>query len=272
MKTSIWLACGSMALVGVPAYFISTDDRIPTEAAAGAGQLRTQSTSVAAAMPYFSHVAPNPAETVKESKAAEIDRLSASGNPADAYKAFQLAFSCQSVRRNRRTWRDDFNDSLEQTLCGDIGELQFRQIAQNLDKAVTADIPQALIGKFYYGPDGDLYAMQQRPNDPDVLAWRKELLRELTGYLERTGDPATMIDMANFYSGGTLGIKDPMLAYGYRLAEEQLSLKSADPRLRRMAIQQPAARSELARGLTPEQIAGANAFAAYFVTNCCKRR
>ncbi len=198
--------------------------------------------------------------------------MTATGDAADAYQAFGMTVMCHSMRLGRRFSPGDIDENAERDNCGDISALQIREMSKNLDKAVAGDIPNALVTKFYYGPDGDMFALRQRPDDPYVVAWKQTMLSEFTAYLQRTGEPSTMLDVANFYYFGTLGVKDVELAYGYRLAQEQLRMNSSNPRERKMATHYPAAKSELAQGLTPEQLASARAFAQRFVATCCNKR
>lgn len=263
---------GAVTLAVLAAYFSLRDDGASRGNPPPTSQSAPQQARSADAMPFFSAVAADPATPAGVSKAAEIARLSASGSPADAYRAFEMAAECNGIRLSRRYWPGSFDEAAERAHCGDITALQIRDMTSNLDKAVAADIPHALMRKFHYGPAGDFFAVHQRPDDPYVIAWKQAMMLELTGYLQRTGESLTMLEYANLLHFGTFGVKDDQLAYGYMVAREQLDLRSSDARVRRRARSSPAASHELAKELTEQQIAAATAFANHFIATCCKKR
>jgi hypothetical protein len=273
MKIHAWRIGTAVFLLALPALvFYFGENGSPAAVTTVTGQLEPPHLPVRRGMPFISASVASPAAPAKISKAAQVARLTATGIAADAYEAFNIAFKCYAVRLGRRFSAGDYDENTVSDACGDITALQIREMTKNLDKAVAADIPNALMSKFYYGPDGDLFAMEHRPDDPYVVAWKQGLLNEFTAYLQRTGEYSTMLDVANFYYFGTLGVKDVELAFGYRLVQEQLGLKSNDLRVRRNATSYPSSKSELAQGLTPEQLARARAFSQRFVATCCNKR
>ncbi len=273
MRSGFWQTGAALTVIALAAWMMrDSENGSSATATAALGEPVAQPNTKSGAMPFFTSLSMNPLPPKSHSKAKEIERLTATGDPADAYKAFDLASTCRVTRHMRRFFPGTFSLDEERELCGDITELQIRVMTKNLDKAVAADIPHALLGKYYYGPDGDMSALDQRADDPYLADWKRSMLREMTAYVQRTGDSSTMSELVGIYNHGRLGVKDPELAFGYLLARQELNLRSSDVRLRRNALSTAATGSGFAKRLTPEQIAGAKAFAANFIANCCNKR
>ncbi len=207
-----------------------------------------------------------------ESKAAEIDRLSATGKPADAYKAYFLALACKTGRDDLRNGMDYLDGPQVDERCADITPLQIREMEKNLAKAVAAGIPGALVQKLAFGPlGGDPSALETRPNDPLVLEWKRGMLNDLTVYGRKTGDLLTLSVLENIYLYDYFGQKNPELALSYAMAQQEVVSNSGNPKRIRLAKSLEGQLARLSEPLTPEQIAAARAFAKTLAAECCSK-
>lgn len=208
----------------------------------------------------------------KPSLSAEIDRLAATGSPADlleAYGKLKFCVGTAEFARKHAPERGAYNVPVEEA-CGDISNAQLRQRHDYLAKAVKAGVPGALLAKSFSGPhDGEWHVFTNRPDDPMIKEWRDTFYGELVDSAERTGSFEAMNLLAKFNMTGTLREKNEVHALGYHLAGLELARSSSNPDLQEHA-KDP--RTETySKDLTPEQLAAANAFARALLAKCCRK-
>lgn len=159
--------------------------------------------------------------------AQQVDRLAATGRAADAYDAYWLVQTCIDFQRTgdlavpdgdlmRRA--NDAEKSAEKLMCADLtGRMKTARL-DHLAVAAKAGISGADLAFLQTGPFGDISALESRPDDPLVLAWKEEAL----GYLEAQalqGSIASMIALVGKYNeDGELVKRHPVSALRYATA------------------------------------------------------
>lgn len=203
------------------------------------------------------------------SKAGQIDRWSASANPKDHYAAYQLAFACKRARDAQRHGDRIAGAELEAS-CGDITQRQLMGMGNNLEKAALAGISGAVQELWEFGPlDGDASALDTRPSDPLVVAW-KHHIQDLFTASARRGDLDSMATLSQAYQMGYFDVKDAALALAYEIARHELLVQRTDARHVGM-LRNGVRLGDLSAGLTQEQIAAATALGRRLVAECCAR-
>lgn len=203
------------------------------------------------------------------SKARRIDRWSASANPKDAYAAFQLAFACKRAREAQRSGERMTGVELEAS-CGDITQRQLMGMGKNLERAALAGIPGTVQELLEFGPlDGDANALDTRPTDPLVMAWKLQM-QDLFAASARRGDLESMATLSQAYQMGYFSEKDAVLALAYEIARHDLLRQRTDARHVGM-LRNSVRLGDLTAGLTQEQIAAAAVLAQGLVVECCAR-
>lgn len=105
-----------------------------------------------------------------------VERLVASGDPADAYHAFRLIDRCaREIDAGRRAG----------AACEDIGAVHHRLRLALLESAARAGVPGAVTAWTGEGPFGDKSALTQRPDDPLVAAWVREAVQMIRSAARR---------------------------------------------------------------------------------------
>lgn len=94
---------------------------------------------------------------------SRVERLVASGDPRDAYRAFRLIDRCMRARGG---------DAV--AACRGIGAAQRRDRLALLETAARAGVPGAVTAWTAEGPFGDKSALTQRPDDPLVAEWVRQ--------------------------------------------------------------------------------------------------
>lgn len=170
---------------------------------------------------------------------AQVDRLLATHDPADALNAFYLVTDCVTFNtahdrlvydeEELKHWKGDTlpgwrgmnADEKRQATqrCGALtareGERRFAYLAI----AMQAGVPGAVIAFVNAGPFGDPSALQTRPDDPLVRAWKTQATHQLTLSAE-SGDLDTLGYLSSENMGGPdLRAKDWATIYRYRLAQ-----------------------------------------------------
>lgn len=214
-------------------------------------------------VPQASAIVVRPAE----SKAAQIERLGASGSPADAFKAYQVAVECKRTRDAQRRGEVIADGALAAD-CGDITQLQLMGMGANLDKAAEAGVNGAVQELLAFGPlDGDASALDTRPSDPLVLAWKHKVQALFAAEANR-GDLESMATLSQAYQIGFFDHKDAQLALAYEVARYDLLVRGTDPR--HVGILKNGQRlAVLEADMTPQQIADATALGKKLVADCC---
>jgi hypothetical protein len=156
-----------------------------------------------------------------------IDTLVASGKPEDAFEAFHLVNSCiwfeklgtlpfLNFPNTREMNQEEKHD--EAALCGGMTERIKSTRLEHLAVAARAGVDGADTMFVEVGPFGDPSALEARPDDPLVLAWKKQALEQLTAAAERANVGSLMMLTAAYTGTGALVDGNPLLAYGYAAA------------------------------------------------------
>lgn len=221
---------------------------------------------------FFAPV-PGPGRDLKPvSLAAQIDRLTATGRPEDAQRAFKIALDCKEGRDDQRKGDPTATPAFLSIACGDITNLQMREMGKNLDKAVAARIPDALFAKLQFGPlGGNPQALIDMPNDPSVMEWKKNIVADVTDAAWDSGDFLLLAALSRIHSEGVIAQKNPQLALGYYLAMFDITFTNGGTpgQFREGRAKELAKRSV---GMSPEQIAEAEALAKKIALNCCSKK
>ncbi len=125
-----------------------------------------------------------------QSLAAKIEQLKASGDPRDAFQAFQLITKCVRARERDDEMRSlplgpefaaeraAYGDGRQRVreACHDITPAQIATRLPLVDKAARAGVHGAVTARIGEGPFGDRSALDQRPDDPLVTEWVEQAI------------------------------------------------------------------------------------------------
>lgn len=169
--------------------------------------------------------------------AEQVDRLVASGSPHAAFDAYRLLSNCATFNRDGDRLMFDLQDvrrsdgglpgfrsmndaekAHDARLCAGMTERMRVSRIDYLAIAARAGVMGAAIQMAIEGPFGDLTALQTRPDDPLVQAWRQEV----QALLEKAANDAD-IDALEYISfrqqnGDRVFDRNPALAYRYGVA------------------------------------------------------
>lgn len=141
---------------GLPQLEIAHQDAVVATA------LPTEAEAIAPPSPRAPVVPPRP------SPGARVERLLASTDPQDAFRAWRLIERCHLAGDRAAA-------------CQGITAAQLRLRLDLLDAAARAGVPGAAAAFAGQGPFGDRSALTQRPDDPLVAQWIRDaeaLIRE----------------------------------------------------------------------------------------------
>lgn len=251
-----------LALLLVALYWTSSrpgDASGPTKklaAARAAGTGARQATPLAA--PRLP--APDPRYTL----AQQVDMLAASGRPQDAYVAFWLVQTCMDFMRTgelRVEEGDVFRPASapekvsQARRCADVTERMKSSRLEHLALAARAGASAADLLFLKAGPFGDPSALESRPDDPLVLAWKEEAI----GYLElqaERGSVSSMITLVGEYNED-LGLakkhSESALRYATAVHGYYDALLGGDPQNGPNPLTDDFMQ-RMAQGLSPEQV------------------
>jgi len=213
--------------------------------AAPAASIPDQAAAAPAALPVTAHparAALPAAATAAVSIEDQVRVLSASATPADWMKAFQAIETCLRLERDKelvdtevKITKHGKDDAVElvSTRAGDAALDGLRHTCapmtgrtrldryQLLERAVDGHAPGALALYIMQGPQGDRDALNERPTDPLVIAWREAALRRLQDGI-RQGYPDVLLTAATTY--GLLGqAQEPADVYLQQLAANRIT-------------------------------------------------
>jgi hypothetical protein len=193
--------------------------------------------ATSAAVPV--HAAAPAAATAELPLQAQVDRLLATRNPADALNAFYLVTDCVTFNSEHdrmvydeeeiKHWKGDtlpgwrgMNAAEKRQatqLCGALTAREGERRFDYLAIAMRAGVPGAVVAFVNAGPFGDPTALNTRPDDPLVRAWKTQATEQLALSAE-SGDLDTLGYLASENLGGPdLRAKDWATIYRYRLAQ-----------------------------------------------------
>lgn len=171
--------------------------------------------------------------------AAQVERLLASGDPAQAFAAYRLISDCAEFndrhdrlvfdpREAARAPHDtimagyrrmtDEEKRHDAVFCAGLTERQRQSRIDALALAAKAGVPGAAVAFATAGPFGDPSALESRPGDPLVQAWRAQATAQLQQAAD-SGDAGALFYLAPALQSGSAVIdRNPQLAYRYETA------------------------------------------------------
>ncbi len=206
------------------------------------------------------------AQAPREPLATRIERLTASGQPADALAAHEIVFRCVMVEEISR--RTSMPVPSELQACESLQQWQKDGRFANLDVALKADVPGSGMAYYREGPRGVSEELARtQPNDPRVVAWKEQAV----AYVKRDalrGDVAALAAMADIYANlNDLQITkpDPKEALAWQVAMWQARSQS------RPVVEEARERdlARLSRGMAEADVKAAKARGAEIAAQCC---
>lgn len=256
-----WLSRPDAGPPGIlPAAPMAPATRSPTHTAHPvAAQAAQAAHRIAPAVPLTMPLTEQPAFANDAPLGVQVGRLRATHDPADALRAYRLVDDC--VRFNHaqggrpappdgvdgRAWARGMQ------VCGGMTERDRLAGFDDLAFAARAGVRGAAVAFEDAGPFGDPSALQTRPDDPLVQAWKATARAQMTQAAEAGTDLMTLnVWAAENFNGSDLTARNPALAYRYTTALDLVfaSLYGADP-VRAKAF--AAVTAPLAADLTPGQ-------------------
>jgi hypothetical protein len=199
---------------------------------------------------------------------AQVERLLATHDPADAFRAYWLVADCAAFNadRDRLVFDQGAQFGLrpvserekqrDARLCGPMTERERQARLDYLAIALKAGVPGAATAFAEAGPFGDPSALKTRPDDPLVKEWKATARAQLA----RAADSGTDIGALHVWGtynevGSDITEKNPAVAYPYLLAIGliQADLLGADDLLAKVYAPDSDLMTALAADLSPEQ-------------------
>jgi len=165
-----------------------------------------------------------------EPLAAQLQRLGASGNPADAYRAYRLVRACKAVRARAQPVQPVEGAVTDDVLarvpdaaafCGGMTDRMRMDSVALLERAARAGVDGAMEALVEEGPFGDPNALVTRPTDPLVQAW-KERVNRMLGEQAGRGDWSSLYLLFTGFMFSNPAIdadRQSALAYGIALRD-----------------------------------------------------
>jgi hypothetical protein len=252
----------------------------PVPAAVPAPAGSTASTAGAAAGPAWlsdlGALPPVPQAPPPEPLAQRIERLAASGDPRDAYRAWWLLHACVVFGRTGHlpepdgTEPDRIADPAH--ACATVNERMKMARIDHLERAARAGVDGALAELVEEGPFGDPTALTTRPDDPLVKEWKERI----NGMLNEQAEQGYWSSLYQLFTGFWFGHpaiaadRQSALAYGMALRDIMVKLDGV-PEQQAIPFNGPFL-DEIGAGLTPDQKARAQAHADAIVARVADQR
>jgi hypothetical protein len=219
-------------------------------------------------------------EPPAEPLARRIERLAASGDPRDAYRAWWLLHACVVFERTGHlpgrdgTEADALNEPVADpaTACATVSERMKMARTDHLERAARAGVEGALAALVEEGPFGDPTALMTRPDDPLVKAWKERV----NGMLNEQAEEGYWGSLYQLFTGFWFGHpaiaadRQSALAYGMALRDIMVKLDGV-PEQQAIPFNGPFL-DEIGTGLTPDQKAHAQARADAIVARAADQR
>ena len=266
-------ACAALGLVVVlvPAW------RTPQPAATAPVPVPAAAPPAAGAPAWLSDVpAPAPTPAPVEPLAQRVDRLAASGDARDAYRAWWLLHACVVFERTGRLPERDGNepDTLADPAhaCATLNERMKMARIDHLERAARAGVDGALAELVEEGPFGDPTALTTRPDDPLVKEWKARV----NGMLSAQAEDGYWASLYQLFTGFWFGHpaiaadRQSALAYGIALRDIMVKLDGV-PEPQAIPFNGPFL-DEIGTGLTQAEKAQAQARADAIVSRAADQR
>jgi hypothetical protein len=211
-----------------------------------------------------------------EPLAQRIDRLVASGDPHDAYRAWWLLHACVVFGRTGHLPERDGTepDAIADPAhaCATVNERMKMARIDHLERAARAGVDGALAELVEEGPFGDPTALTTRPDDPLVKEWKERI----NGMLNAQAEQGYWASLYQLFTGFWFGHpaiaadRQSALAYGMALRDIMVKLDGV-PEQQAIPFNGPFL-DEIGTGLTPDQKARAQAHADAIVARAADQR
>jgi hypothetical protein len=187
---------------------------------------------------------PATASPAEPGLAARIERLRASSDPRDAYRAYRLIAGCLHAR--------EFNAHVTllpmtaefaaeraasahaarrvSESCQDISSLQIGARLSLAERAARAGVPGAAAAWTTEGPFGDKTALAQRPDDPLVVEWAQQAI-EMIKAATKQGDVDAIGQFGLLCMNWELDEVDKLKVVLHDAAEHELQAQADSGRL-----------------------------------------
>ena len=219
------LASVIAAALAVALAWPSRHDRVET-VAVGASPLQ-MATATKAATPQMtpsSTKATTATMLAAPSPAQQVDKLSKSSSPVDAFFAYNILRACVGVRRaESEVYENEPSHKAKPSAaaCGDVTPAQIVSRLQLLDRAGLAGVHGAMYAASLEGPDGSGATGNENVSTPEYAAWTARLQQYQQAGV-RTGDRASLMSLSQRYENE----RDMPKALTYWVAQAELSKPS----------------------------------------------
>ncbi len=163
------------------------------------------------------------ARSAPETLAGQVDRLSRSADPVDAFAAYKLVTACLWAR-DHEAWMDHHVSPGDRALlpttataCGDIASDQIQSRLRWLERAALAGVHHAATAMAREGPDGLGLASERDVDAPQNAAFAERLAAAYDAGV-RTCDAESLENRENAYESGNGVAPDRARALSYWVA------------------------------------------------------
>ncbi len=172
---------------------------------------------------------------------SELEKVSRGSAPSEKYRAYGLIKRCMQLKDIGDFYVEDRTNVVEGDIyrpvlrtaseqerlkfvkfCGDLPEIIRRSRLDYLSDAASAGVAESDVAFMSEGPFGDPSALNSRPNDPLVVAWKQKALSLVQENADRGVISSIKMLHIGYSAGALLYEKDPVLALTYGYVLEQL--------------------------------------------------
>jgi hypothetical protein len=206
----------------------------------------------------------------------QVERLLATHDPQNAYRAYQMVANCATFNANGdrlifdqdevKRWKGDSLPGFrgmtddekrhDAKVCAGMTERERQNRLDYLTIAARAGVTGAAESFMEEGPFGDKSALRTRPDDPLVREWKDTVRTQMTRAAESGADLGALLVWQHAVSAGSDAVdKDPALAYRYSLAVGMVEsdLIGPDTPLAKIYAPDSGTVTALAAALSPQQ-------------------
>lgn len=161
---------------------------------------------------------------------AQLQRLGASADPHDAYRAYRLVRACKAVRAHAQPQGGPADDTLagipdQAAFCAGMTDRMRMDSVALLERAARGNVDGAMDALVEEGPFGDPAALVTRPSDPLVLAWKERVNRMLVDQAGQGNWSSLYVLFTGFMFGNPAIDADRQSALAYGIALRDIIVK-----------------------------------------------